>query len=269
MEWNGNLQTASEPVRAIFFDVDGTLISYNTHTIPPSALNALEKLRAKGIKLFVATGRHSTEAEILSRYFKFDGFVSLNGQICYDEEGIFYKQSLPKEDVATVVEYVQENELPCHFVRQEYIFTNLINHKVLEMCQLVDVSVPRLESADSALKTDIYQIVAHMDKHQEQQLFARTKGVEATRWHPDFFDIVPKGGSKRVGIEKMLLHCGIPKKYTMAFGDGENDIPMFEAVQTSIAMGNASPVVQARANFVTKGVDEDGIVHALRHFKLV
>ena len=28
-------------VKAIFFDVDGTLVSFRTHTIPPSALEAL------------------------------------------------------------------------------------------------------------------------------------------------------------------------------------------------------------------------------------
>ena len=33
-------------VKAIFFDVDGTLVSFRTHTIPPSALEALHTLRA-------------------------------------------------------------------------------------------------------------------------------------------------------------------------------------------------------------------------------
>lgn len=47
-------------IQAIFFDVDGTLVSFRTHTIPPSALEALHALRAKGIKLFLATGRHQT-----------------------------------------------------------------------------------------------------------------------------------------------------------------------------------------------------------------
>ena len=51
-------------IQAIFFDVDGTLVSFRTHTIPASTLEALHALRAKGIKLFLATGRH--QAMLLS-----------------------------------------------------------------------------------------------------------------------------------------------------------------------------------------------------------
>ena len=44
-------------VKAIFFDIDGTLVSFNTHSIPESTQNALKQLREKGIKVFIATGR--------------------------------------------------------------------------------------------------------------------------------------------------------------------------------------------------------------------
>ena len=39
-------------VQAIFFDVDGTLVSFRTHTVSPGVLDALHRLREKGIKLF-------------------------------------------------------------------------------------------------------------------------------------------------------------------------------------------------------------------------
>ena len=44
-------------IKAIFFDVDGTLVSLRTHTVPQSTQTALARLREKGVKLFVATGR--------------------------------------------------------------------------------------------------------------------------------------------------------------------------------------------------------------------
>ena len=44
--------------KAIFFDVDGTLVSFRTHVVSPAVLAALHSLRARGIKLFVASGRH-------------------------------------------------------------------------------------------------------------------------------------------------------------------------------------------------------------------
>lgn len=45
-------------IKAVFFDVDGTLVSFKTHQVPQSTLEAIKELQAKGIKVFVATGRH-------------------------------------------------------------------------------------------------------------------------------------------------------------------------------------------------------------------
>ena len=45
-------------IKAIFFDIDGTLVSFKTHSIPKSTLYALDLLKKKGIKIFIATGRY-------------------------------------------------------------------------------------------------------------------------------------------------------------------------------------------------------------------
>ena len=44
-------------IKAIFFDIDGTLASFKTHQIPDSTFYTLNKLKDNGIKLFIATGR--------------------------------------------------------------------------------------------------------------------------------------------------------------------------------------------------------------------
>ena len=43
-------------IKAIFLDVDGTLISFKTHKVPVSALEALRRAHARGVRLFIATG---------------------------------------------------------------------------------------------------------------------------------------------------------------------------------------------------------------------
>ena len=54
-----------------------------------------------------------------------------------------------------------------------------------------------------------------------------------------------------------------------AFGDGEDDLSMFSAVGTSVAMGNAQDTVKAAATYVTTAVDDDGIYNAAKHFGLM
>ena len=55
----------------------------------------------------------------------------------------------------------------------------------------------------------------------------------------------------------------------MAFGDGGNDVEMIEYAGIGVAMGNALPDVRKHADYVTSTVDEDGIVAALRHFRIL
>ena len=69
-------------IKAIFFDVDGTLVSFETHKIPQSTLDALHVLRKKGIKLFLSTGRHPGMLDEVLSAFPFDGVVAVTGQVC-------------------------------------------------------------------------------------------------------------------------------------------------------------------------------------------
>ena len=72
-------------VKAIFFDVDGTLVSHTQKAVPESARFALDRLSQKGILRVLATGRHMGELEQLPiRDIPFDGYVTLTGQLTLD-----------------------------------------------------------------------------------------------------------------------------------------------------------------------------------------
>ena len=64
---------------------------------------------------------------------------------------------------------------------------------------------------------------------------------------------------KGIGVNKVLEYYGIDKSQAMAFGDGNNDIEMFEQVGHPIAMGNASDDLKAVADEICGDVSEDGI----------
>jgi predicted HAD superfamily phosphohydrolase YqeG len=56
--------------KALFFDIDGTLVSFNTHRIPQSTIEAIETAHTKGIKIFIATGRPKSIINNLSELQK-------------------------------------------------------------------------------------------------------------------------------------------------------------------------------------------------------
>ena len=80
-------------IKAIFFDVDGTLISKSRSVLSEGVIAALKQLQEKGIKLFIASGRHYLELDELgiNAQFTFDGYLTLNGGYCFNQEGLFIK----------------------------------------------------------------------------------------------------------------------------------------------------------------------------------
>ena len=96
-----------------------------------------------------------------------------------------------------------------------------------------------------------------------------THSVAHARWTNLFCDVIPKAGGKDLGVRSVLERLGIEPEEAVAFGDGENDLAMFESVGTSVAMGNAWDSVKERATLVNSHVDEDGIYRACERLGLI
>lgn len=251
---------------AAFFDFDGTLQSFTTQSVPESALQALTLLRNKGLKVILATGRHKTELKQSNSLFTFDAYITLNGQYCYDSDGVFRKLCIGKDDVKIAVEQATKKIYPCFFVEENKKYCNYVDEKVSELHRIVKSPEPDVRDPAQALDADIFQLCAYLPKEKEHLLLDHLREVEALRWYPSFTDIVPKGGCKKAGIEAVMSRYGLSPTRIMTFGDGENDIDMLEYAQTGVAMGNAQPHVKAAADYVTDDVDSDGILNAVRHF---
>lgn len=110
-------------VKAIFFDIDGTLVSFKNHQIPKSTFDALYKLKEKGIKLFIATGRGKDGLDVLND-FPFDGYITLNGQYCYTNNQIIYSNTIKKEDLQALLDYLKDHQVPCGFTEENTKYFN-------------------------------------------------------------------------------------------------------------------------------------------------
>ena len=90
---------------ALFFDIDGTLVSFKTHEIPPSTILALTQAKANGSRVYIATGRPPiiiTNLGAISHLI--DGYITTNGALCYVDKEIVSCQPIRKQDVMTCVE---------------------------------------------------------------------------------------------------------------------------------------------------------------------
>lgn len=212
--------------KAIFFDIDGTLLSFETHAMSPATLHALHKLREQGIKLFLSTGRHRSMIQPVLDLFPFDGCITLNGQYCFCGETVLRTMPLAREDVAHLVEVTSENHLPCIFLEEHDSYINEISPRCAVFPDHLSIPLPPLADPRQALEGALYQAVVFLTKEQESLLTSRPHQLNPMRWHPDFIDVIAQGGGKDRGMDAILAHFGIRLEDTMAFGDGENDLPM-------------------------------------------
>ena len=253
-------------IKAAFFDIDGTLVSFQTHRVPDSAIETLHALRARGVKTFLSTGRNGDSTRFLMDTGLFDGEILINGQLCeYQGVGIF-ENPVSRADIEIAVEGARSGDFTLGFLSGHESFVLNINNFVKNACDFCKMAVPRLADPEEAFCFPIYQIHCYGAPGVEDELLRRTSGLTATRWSPNFADVFPAGGGKDRGIEAICRHLGIRQEETIAFGDGENDISMLEYAGIGVAMGNSSGKVQACADYVTSTVDEDGIARAVEHF---
>jgi len=255
-------------IKAVFFDVDGTLVSHSRRNVPEDARLALKKLSETGIQRVLATGRHMIELSALPVHdISFDAYVTLNGQLCLDGCGnVIAENPITGTDKEHLLRLFQSCSIPIVLVEKERLYINFLNEYV-EMAQQA-VSSP-LPEVGEYTGNEIYLAVAHIKKEDEQWLSAQLPGCAVTRWNDYGVDIVSASGGKVAGIKEYLKQTGIRREETMAFGDGENDMGMLEFVGIGVAMGNAEPCVKEIADHVTSSVDEGGILNALTAYGLI
>ncbi len=260
-------------IKAAFFDIDGTLVSFRTHDVPASAVRALEELRRRGVKLFLATGRSASELpDVVKRLDErgcFDGFLTFNGQYCYDADGkVFRDHPIPADDVRSIVELVEGGAFDVAVMLRNRIFVNRKSSRVRAAERHVDAYSP-LGDVREALEEPVYQFCVYIAPGEEHVFTDACTGIAHARWCEDFCDVIPADGGKPAGIAAVLERTGIAPEECVAFGDSGNDVPMFGCVGTSVAMGNASDEVKAAATMVAPDIDEDGIWTACCELGLV
>lgn len=259
--------------RVLFFDVDGTLLSFRTHRIPESTKEALRQLHAQGDYLYVASGRAIYQLpDLLREGFEgfpgFDGFLCTSGQVCLDDRGIFRMVTVDPEAVRVLTEHAEAGEFDLLYMMGEDVFVNHRGPRVIAAAEHADL-VYEEGDPDWALNSPVYQMCAFVPPADDGRIQALSDKIATTRWTDDFCDVIPSDGGKDKAVAEVLSYRGIGREDAYAFGDGGNDVTMLEAVGNGVAMGNADERARAVADHVTTSVDDDGIYRACVHYGLI
>jgi Cof subfamily protein (haloacid dehalogenase superfamily) len=191
--------------------------------------------------------------------------------LCFVGEKEIRCKNIPKDDVQTVVQDAQEKNYGLIVIGERDVAV-LDPKGEVDRIFRNELAVENLNLAkplDLVLGQRILQLTAFFSADYERELMARIPCCTSGRWHPAFTDITAKGADKGEGVLLMAQHFGFDPQYTMTFGDGGNDASMIRTAGIGVAMGNALDSLKQEATYTTTSVDEDGILHALRHYQLI
>ena len=259
-------------IKALFFDIDGTLVSFNTHKVDQSTIEGLNIAKERGIKIFISTGRPLSFINNLEDIeHLIDGYITTNGSYNFMGKSVISMHSIPKEEVLTLVDYLNKHEYPAILVGTDN--TAVINHKpIVDRIVIDTLNITNIDfsiTAETVLQQDILQITPFITQEQQDIIMPQIPHCASERWHPEFIDTVNKQASKGKALSDIVAYNDLLISETMAFGDGGNDISMLLKAGVGVAMGNANDNVKAMANYVTSSADDDGIYKALKHFEVI
>ena len=265
----------------LFFDVDGTLTSFDPDNmsdkdfsaVHPSqtVVEAFRALRDAGHKAFICTGRPLWLIADSLRALDPAGVVAMAGatlevegrvvhEDCFDEDVI---EELARRMAAAGIEAFFETNVATFAlepvgVEQSSLIGTSVVHSTEEM--RVDGS---LRVGKVCLSVPSLARVANDDGFIDCEFELCNTGGQNR-------ELSPKGIDKGAGVARALAYLGREgNARTFGFGDSGNDLGMLASVETAVAMGNAMPEVRAVADYVTDDVAHDGTVTAMRHVGLI
>ena len=263
------LRYKAKKIKIIFFDIDDTLRNSKTGFIPSTIPTAFKQLRDKGILTGIATGRGIFGVVPEIKALKPDFFVTLNGAYIEDKKGnVIYSNKIAKDEVEEYITWTKEIGIDYGLVGSH---AAKLSRRTEMISQAIDPIYPDLEvDPDFYQKEDIYQMWTFEEQGDDLVLpESLASTLRMVRWHEHSSDVVPISGSKAAGVAKVVDQLGLKPENVMVFGDGLNDLELFDYAGISVAMGVSHDTIKEKADYITKTLEEDGIFDALEGFGMV
>lgn len=290
-------------IKAIAFDMDGTLLDQDNKILDETKAILL-RLQRDGVRLILASGRSYNRLMEYAKELEMDIYggylVEVNGMAIYDvlhhkrevlsqlsieqihelyryfmkwdveilghfDDGMYdYMSDAIHEEKAIYrqVHHIAE-DVPWTSGPYDFIFDNRNGYPNHIYIKEIEEIAETLNKVSVSYHEDV---IADITKIAKFELHKRYwVGLTSPRW----LEIMPLGVTKATGLETIGKRLSISLDEMMAFGDGENDIEMLDAVGHGVAMGNALDSLKQYADEVCDTNQNNGIAKTLiKYFDL-
>jgi Cof subfamily protein (haloacid dehalogenase superfamily) len=271
----------------IVVDLDGTLFSTDNRTILPDTYEMLKKCVEKGSKLVPATGR--SEALIpLELLPPVQYIISCNGGLIndFEEDNILRAKYIPNKNVRIawdiIKNYIRELDVVFEIFEDKQV---VIERKVYKNIEYYADRIPKFHlqyirngkakhvtSFDEYIVNEGTRVVkmnfpgSSIEQCPELQDKLIDMGLFEVTSDGLNLELTTKGCDKGEAMMWLSDYLKVPRKNTIAFGDGNNDLTMLNKAGWGVAMGNAADEVKAAAMYCTASNSQNGIAVFMKKF---
>jgi hypothetical protein len=264
-----------DPIRLVLADVDGTLVTQEK-VLTVKAKEVVAKLQEAGILFAITSGRPPGGMRTVIKDLNLTTVVAgFNGGVYVTPRlDPIVTRDLPKDAAARALELITEHGLVA------WLYTDTVWYVQDPKGPHVDRESwtvgfgPEVTSDYSAYVGQTAKIVGVSNDHEAvaacEKVVQDELGhqVSAARSQPYYLDVTHPAANKGSVLDFLSAVYLMPTSSIATIGDMPNDVLMFEKSGMSIAMGNASELVQGEANFVSYTNEKEGFAHAMEEFVL-
>jgi Cof subfamily protein (haloacid dehalogenase superfamily) len=266
----------AQRVRVVIADVDGTLVTQEK-VLTKRAAEAVMRLHEAGIQFSVTSGRPPLGMAMLIDPLKLNQpLAAFNGGVLIqpDLTTVVDQNFLPAGVPEKVIEAIESHGLDVWVYTDREWCVRDANAAHVAREQWTVKFAPTVVKTFAGLLGrvakivgvgDDYDRVAKCEKDVQQ---AGGTHISAARSQPYYLDVTHPQANKGQVVLAISRLLNVPVGEIATIGDMPNDVLMFEKSGVSIAMGNASPEVQASATYVTSTNEEEGFAKAIEKFVL-
>jgi Cof subfamily protein (haloacid dehalogenase superfamily) len=262
-------------VSLVIADVDGTLVT-GDKILTPRASAAVKALHDAGIAFAITSGRPPRGMAMLIEPLALQTVIAgFNGGVFIRPDmTVLEEHRLPADVAARAVEVITRNGLDVWIYSGRDWFIRDLKAPHVEREQWTVQFAPTVVQDISALLGDAVKIVGVSDDLDAVERCERDaqavlgSAASAARSQPYYLDVTHPDANKGTVVTKLSKLLSVPCAEIATIGDMPNDVLMFRKSGFSIAMGNASPEVQAQADRVTDSFSDDGFAKAIERYIL-
>ncbi|GKV56492.1 haloacid dehalogenase [Sporosarcina sp. NCCP-2222] len=254
--------------KIIFFDVDGTLIDYQTGEVSVATQSAICQLKKNNYVLVAATGRPLSMCLDLET-LGIDAFITANGAYVKYRDEVIFKSVLSQETVTSIHQFAERSGHSLTYFTETLTMNGIRNENTLTALRETLSLDTFPEQDDLAIHKEIYLMCLYGNQDTIQLYEKEFPALRFQQWHPKIANVLQNEVSKSIAAKHVLEYFQLQPYEAIAFGDGENDIDLFRLVGLSVAMGNGHENLKRVADFVTKNCADEGIEYALKTLKLI